>query len=203
MADLSEEKLTLSADLDFASIKAVTLYQEWQLLKEFEKTDKALHEKYAGKKAEKTEINVKVQECFAKLNMKRSQIEQIIQKEADIFEEVKNAIGENNKNEAYLLKVFKKKIKRTKKKVNEDGEIVDDSEDEESDSESDSYDEDQEDQDKEINLPDVCPVDCEESLWQSILSFREQRLDAEDEIAEIQKFTDVRFLLLTVLLLTA
>ncbi len=135
-------------------------------------------------------MRIQVQECFSKLNLKRSQIEQIIQKESDIFEEVKNAIGENNKNEAYLLKVFKKKIKRAKKKVNEDGELVDESSEEDL-SDDDSYEEDQDDQDKEQNFADIRPVDCEEELWNNILQFREQRLDAEDEIAEIQKFTDV------------
>jgi len=37
-----------------------------------------------------------------------------VQKEQDLLEELKTLIGENNKHEILLVKVYKKKIKRTK-----------------------------------------------------------------------------------------
>ena len=106
-----------------------------------------------------------------------------MQMDADILEEFKLALGENNKHEPYLTKVFKQKIKRSKKKVN-----ADDSS--ESESDLSMSDEDEEVKKEEIT-PEVCPSDCPADLWSAVLQFRENRLDIEDELADIQKFVDV------------
>jgi predicted RNase H-like nuclease (RuvC/YqgF family) len=90
------------------------LYREWVLLKEFEHTDNALAEKLDSKKAEKYDIEAKLSEYRDKLAAKKVEIDHIIQQEKQIIEEYRNAIGDNNKHEEYLTKVFKRKVKRAK-----------------------------------------------------------------------------------------
>ncbi len=106
----------LSGDLKFADIKLELLFREWMLLKEFEQTDNKLAEKSNSKKAEKQDIESKIDEYREKLSTKKAEIERVIQREREIHEEYRKIAGENNKNEEYLSKVFKRKIKRSKVK---------------------------------------------------------------------------------------
>jgi hypothetical protein len=48
------------------------------------------------------------------LDDKKNEIDKIIAEERAIHENFRQTIGENNKNEEYLTKVFKRKIKRSK-----------------------------------------------------------------------------------------
>jgi hypothetical protein len=83
-------------------------------LKEFEQTDIALAEKLEIKKNEKKDIELKISGYKEKLDAKRVEIDEVIAKERIILEEYRQAIGENNKHDEYLTKVFKRKIKRAK-----------------------------------------------------------------------------------------
>ncbi|KAI8853753.1 hypothetical protein BC829DRAFT_276544 [Chytridium lagenaria] len=111
---LSKERVALESDIKFADIKLLLLYREWMLLKEFEKYDNALADKLVMKRNEKADIDAKIKECQEKLISKKLEIEDVITKEKSIQEEFHKTLGENNKHEEYLTKVFKKKIKRTK-----------------------------------------------------------------------------------------
>ena len=53
-------------------------------------------------------------DCQDKANVKKSEIEVVITRGKDIHDDFQRSIGTGNKNEAYLTKVFKKKIKRSK-----------------------------------------------------------------------------------------
>jgi WD40 repeat protein len=103
-------------DLKAADVKLLLLLQEWILLKEFEKFDNALSEKLDAKRAEKLDIDSKIDECQDKLGVKKEEIEGVIQKEKQIHAEFTLLLGENNKNEEYITKIYKRKIKRTKVK---------------------------------------------------------------------------------------
>lgn len=83
-------------------------------MKEFEHTDNALAEKLESKKAEKYDIEAKLSEYRDKLAVKKVEIDRIIEEEKIILDEYRHAIGDNNKHEEYLTKVFKRKIKRAK-----------------------------------------------------------------------------------------
>lgn len=111
---LRQDRAVLEADLKAADIKLLLLYQEWVLLKEFEKFDIALSEKLDSKKGEKLEIDGKINECRDRLASKKEEIELVIQKEKQIQSEFQHLLGENNKNEEYITKVYKRKIKRAK-----------------------------------------------------------------------------------------
>ena len=195
---LRNNKLSLESDVKFADIKLLLLYQEWVLLKEFEKYDNALAEKLLSKKNEKLEIESKIDDCQEKLSIKKSEIEQIIRREKEIQDEFQRAIGENNKNDEYLTKVFKRKIKRSKKKVKdvsakvegEEGEDENEEDEEDSDDDMDaSFGSDSETEESEFE--EKCPSDFDQVLWNHVLELREQRLDQDDLLIELQKAVEV------------
>ena len=111
---LTKERILLEGDLKFADIKLVLLYKEWALLKEFEKFDNMLAQKLFEKSKEKMEIDEKIKECQEKLGAQRREVEEVIAREKDLSDEFWKCLGENNKHEEYLTKVFKRKIKRSK-----------------------------------------------------------------------------------------
>ncbi|KAJ3275132.1 Cilia- and flagella-associated protein 44 [Terramyces sp. JEL0728] len=181
IALLAKERLMLASDLKFADIKIQLLYKEWMLLKEFEQTDNLLADKLNAKQAEKNEIDAKIAEYREKLNAKKAEIEAVIQKEREIHDEYKKMIGENNKNEEFLTKVFKRKKKA--KEGNQDDKDLEE-EDEESESDASSYNsEDMQDEEFE----EVCPQECDPGLWTKVLEIREHRLDQEEILSEVQK----------------
>ncbi|KAJ3035172.1 Cilia- and flagella-associated protein 44, partial [Rhizophlyctis rosea] len=198
---LEKERIILEGDLKFADMKLLLLYQEWVLLKEFEKHDNALADKLINKRNEKDEIDVRIKECQEKLNGKKAEIELVIKREKEIQEEFHRALGENNKYEELLTKIFKKKIKRSKKKSkpegtrkNEDGEDVPLEEDEEEEEDEDEDDDDMSDIDDESDVgdneaegPDECPSDCDVGIFNRVLELRDKKLDQEDVLGEIQK----------------
>ncbi|KAJ3210900.1 Cilia- and flagella-associated protein 44 [Dinochytrium kinnereticum] len=196
--NLSKERVALESDIKFADIKLLLLYREWMLLKEFEKHDNLLAEKLIMKRNEKSDIDSKIKECQEKLIAKKLEIEEVIQKEKSIQDDFHRTLGENNKHEEYLTKVFKKKIKRTKKKAKLDGtqEEGDSNEDEEISEEEDDDDYDDDDgsdgsnsvsNESDADGGEECPADCDPSIFSRVQELREKKLDQEDVLAEIQK----------------
>ncbi|KAG5463309.1 MAG: hypothetical protein BJ554DRAFT_334, partial [Olpidium bornovanus] len=179
-------------------MKLTLLCKEWALLKEFAKYDNVLAEKLATKRAEKDEIDNKINECQEKLTAKKSEVEQVIQREREIQDEFKAAIGEDNKYEELLTKIYRRKIKRAKKKTKnekstegKDGggggggqEEEEEDEDDESDFDSDLSDDEESEQE---GFDETCPADADPATWKRVLEMRERRLDQEDVLGEIQK----------------
>ena len=60
-------------------------------------------------------------ECQQKLDSKRKDIERLQEKEKALYATFQASLGENNKFAEFLNKVFKKKIKRAKKKAQTEG----------------------------------------------------------------------------------
>jgi hypothetical protein len=111
---LRNERGLLEGDLKAVDLKLLLLYEEWVLLKEFEKFDRSLTDKLEGKRAEATDIELKILDCREKLETKKAEVEGVLQVEKEIHQEFLRSVGENNKNEEYITKVFKRKIKRSK-----------------------------------------------------------------------------------------
>ncbi|KAJ3125750.1 Cilia- and flagella-associated protein 44 [Physocladia obscura] len=189
---LMHERIALEADVKLVDMKLLLLYREWVHLKEFEKHDNYLAEKLHTKQSEKTEIAVKIKECQEKLNGKKAEVEAIIGSEKELQEDfVKTASAHNSKYEDFLTKVFKKKIKRTKKKVKteEDGvEEEEEEEEEEEDDDDEDFDDDESGgENNEDESLDSCPPDLDPTVFNRILELRERKLDLEDALVEIQK----------------
>lgn len=60
---------------------------------------------------------LQLSECQTKLELKKKDIEKLLEREKALQETFKQSLGENNKFADYLAKVFKKKIKRKKKEM--------------------------------------------------------------------------------------
>jgi len=191
--ELRREKFKLEADLKTTDMRMLVLYQELVLLKEFEKKDNMLAKKLEAKRIEKADIVAKIGECQERLAVKKTEIEGLLERDKAIVSEFNGIVGEQNKQYDALLKVFKKKIKRIKKKTRaaangqRGGDNGGSSESEEE--EEDDQDLDEMSDDGEINPEDedTCPPGCDQHVYDQVCELRERRLDHEDLLSDFQK----------------
>ncbi|KAI9145545.1 hypothetical protein BKA69DRAFT_442216 [Paraphysoderma sedebokerense] len=194
--DLSRERLWLGGDIKFAEMRFHVLYEEWVLLKEFEKHDNALKEKLLVRRSERADLEVKIRDIQTKLMGKKKDVEDIIKKGKEVEIELRIMLGENNKYEDILTKIFRKRIKRPKRRnksnsndasatAQESQDIEEINEDFESDTESD-YSSASSDGETEKEICDGCPPGCDEKIYQRVIELRDLRLDHEFDLSEIQ-----------------
>ena len=163
MYDLRREKIKLDADLKTAEMRMLTFLNELDMLKEFEKKDKALSTKLEKATIEKGNIATEISECKMKLESKRKEIGVWQEKDKVIEAEFANLVPESNALWPQLFKIFKRKIKRTKKSGagGDGGSGDEDSEFESSEEESSDEDGDSDDEDED----DSCPAGCDQALY--------------------------------------
>ncbi|XP_050928726.1 cilia- and flagella-associated protein 44 [Lates calcarifer] len=187
---LRHQKLRLDWQLKLADLHQLTLYQELLLLKEFERREDSLQEKLNGRIKEENSITSKLEECSEQLELKQRDIAKLQEREKALITAFQASLGENNKCEEFLTKVFKKKIKRVKKKEQTGDEEEEADSDEDSD-EDDDWDDDDFDSGSEEGgaaLDDsVCPPGCDPELFENTLQLRERRLDLEELLVEEKK----------------
>merc|ERR1711972_566954 len=107
---------------------------------------------------EKTKIMHQIKECQDQLGEKKLEIEQWHNEEQGLQAEFTELVGENSPFLSALLKIYKKKVKRTKrKKAGEEEEYDDDVE-------------------EDVGPPQGCDV----QIYESVIDLRERRLDMED-----------------------
>ena len=123
-----------------------------------------------------------------KLESKKQDIEKLQDQEKALYTAFSASLGENNKFEMFLTKVFKKRIKRAKKKAQTEEGSDEESEDEDSDDDLSSSDE--EDSDSDELDDSVCPPGCDPALFDQVCQMRERRLDLEEELAEEKKTSE-------------
>merc|ERR1719247_3507266 len=185
---LSREKSKLESDLKNAEIKLLVLYEELLMLNELEEKDESLLAKSNKCRLEKTSIMHQIKECQEQLSEKKVDIEQWQTEEANLQAEFTDLVGENSPYLGALLRIYKKKVKRSKRKRaagDEDDDDLDEDEDEEEDDEDVDSDEDDDEMEE-----DACPGGCDMSIYESVLELREKRLEMEDALQEIQKAVD-------------
>lgn len=185
---LRHDKTHLEVAVKCADLRQVTLFEEFMLLKEFEKRENSFANKVNTKLSEKEEMQEKVEDCQLKLDSKKQDIEKLQEQEKALYNTFSAALGENNKFESFLTRVFKKKIKRAKKKTQAQEGSDEESEDEDSDEDLSSSDE--EDSDAEELDDSVCPPGCDQALFDQVCQLRERRLVLEEELAEEKKTSE-------------
>ncbi|KAL7754355.1 hypothetical protein RI367_000336 [Sorochytrium milnesiophthora] len=194
------ERVMVAGDIKFAEMKLIILYEEWLLLKEFEKYDNALAEKLNVKRSEKADIDVKIQDIQLRLSEKKTEIEEVISRLAAVQAKFSALIGDNNKFEEILSKQFKRKVKRSKKRDKRNANAgdsddanaaIEEEEEEESDDDSDYNSASGDSDNDDTELTDDCPAGCSEELHAEVLKLREKRLDEEDVVSDIQKAAEV------------
>uniref|UniRef100_H2ZFC6 Uncharacterized protein n=1 Tax=Ciona savignyi TaxID=51511 RepID=H2ZFC6_CIOSA len=114
---LRHHKTNLDVDLKMADLRQVTLLEELLLLKEYEKRETTLSGRVMSKRAELAEINGKASEMQARLEVKKRDIDRLSDREKALNASFVTSLGDGNKFSDFLTKVFKKKIKRAKKKA--------------------------------------------------------------------------------------
>jgi hypothetical protein len=117
LGKLRREKLSLEADLKQAEIKRLVMYQELQFLKDFEKRENALMEKLSGKLGEKKEVVEKIRQCQESLDQKKSEIDKLIEHKKAVAIEFDELVDDGHNFREPLLKIFMRKIKRSKNKT--------------------------------------------------------------------------------------
>eukprot|EP00899_Mesostigma_viride_P010867 jgi/Mesvir1/19782/Mv13079-RA.2 len=184
LEELRREKFRLEADLKMAELKMLVFYRELALLKEFEKSDVSLKQRSTSKAAEKAEMLAKIADCQEKLAQKKDDVDKLLERKKSIQAQFDAAVEETHPCREALLKIFNRRIKRSKKPVDgEEDDYDSDAEEEEEDGESDD---DYSDVEEE-----VCPPGCEQALYDKVCDLREKKLDQEDAIKEFQAQMDV------------
>ncbi|KAL4624725.1 cilia- and flagella-associated protein 44 [Arapaima gigas] len=189
---LRHDKLEMDIHMKLADLQHITLFQELLLLKEFEKRENSLQERLNSRMEEDHLVKSKLEECKLQLEMKRRDISKLQDQEKAIMATFLASLGENNKFADFLTKVFKKKIKRGKKKEKAGDEEEQEDSDEESEEESD-WDEDEDGEGSESSYPlddSVCPPNCDPELFEITLQLRERRLDLEELLADEKKVAE-------------
>ncbi|KAG1684251.1 hypothetical protein DVH05_015278 [Phytophthora capsici] len=206
VAHLRREKLTLEVGFKQAELRLFTLFSELSLLESFESKENLLSSKLEKSKGEKAQIVAELRDVHELLASKKRELEEWTRQERAVQAEFLTLVNGGTSSTVTphpsfpaLQKLFKRKIKRVKKKPNagkEDGKDGnqpdsardgDDQEedDEEEEEEDEDYDEDDSDDDEEEE--DTCPSGCEVTLYEKVLALREKRADVDDAMGELNK----------------
>lgn len=116
-AALKGEKLGLEADVKAGEMRLLVMLQELQLLREFDKRESVLLQKRQAKLDDKQEIVDKITECTDKLEQKRGELEGLITRRAAVIAELDAILPETDPYREPLVRIFHRRIKRSKKKA--------------------------------------------------------------------------------------
>lgn len=93
----------------------MTIYEEFMLLREFEKTENELEMKLTTKKEEHLDMQTKLAEAQLKIDNKRKDLEKLDENYKQLSHTFEHLIHEETKYNDFLKRVYKRKIKRKKK----------------------------------------------------------------------------------------
>ncbi|KAH8872741.1 Cilia- and flagella-associated protein [Schistosoma japonicum] len=164
---LRHKRYELDVLLKRTELQQYTLYDEYRLLKEFEKSEH-------------------VNELTLKIEQKKKDLERLSQREHQIHEEFKTNLNDSHKFIEFLTKVFKKRIKR----FEEESEESSASSSDDDSSYDEAYDESGTDDAIIMDL-DTCPPGCPIEDYERTCSIREKRLDVEEEMTEEKRTLDI------------
>ncbi|XP_053710641.1 cilia- and flagella-associated protein 44 [Synchiropus splendidus] len=211
---LRQQKLLLDWELKLADMHQLTLYQELLVLQEVNQREELLQERLLARLEEQNGVTSKLEERNKQLDARRRDVAKLQGRDKSLAAAFRASLGEDNKFEEFLTKVFQKKVKRAKPKEHAEGERTEISshlrrssvkdasagEDNTCDQsgEEDDWDEDDEDEDYFSNTEErgsslddsVCPSGCDPQLFDSTLKLRNHRLDLEEQLAEEKKNVD-------------
>ncbi|OQS05147.1 phytophthora infestans avirulence-associated protein 3.4F-A [Thraustotheca clavata] len=181
---LRREKMKLDIALKKAEIKLMTRLGELVLLEQFESKENLLVSKLEKCKADKAQVVQELTECYDQLILKRKELEDWQTNEGAIQTDFINLVGQLHPSFALIQKIFKKRLKRIKKRNTDD---MDEEEEEESEEE---YNSDDDDDDNDSNEEEICPSGCDMALYEKVLALREKKADIDDAMSEITKSID-------------
>lgn len=213
VAHLRREKMKLEVIFKKCELRLFTLLSELVLLEQFESKENLLSSKLEKNKGEKAQIVAEISEIQENLSTKKKEFEEWSRQEKAVQSEFLSTVNGSSgsstphPNLTALQKIFKKKIKRAKKKGAPNGgkdvkdgsgdgdgndpsreneaAAEDDDEDDEDEDDDDDYDENDDDDDDDED--DVCPTGCDLQLYEKVLTVREKRADIDDAMTDLTK----------------
>eukprot|EP01029_Cantina_marsupialis_P010013 TRINITY_DN2297_c1_g1_i1.p1 TRINITY_DN2297_c1_g1~~TRINITY_DN2297_c1_g1_i1.p1 ORF type:complete len:1707 (+),score=573.01 TRINITY_DN2297_c1_g1_i1:171-5291(+) len=185
LQDLEYERLQIENFLKSAEMKKLSLEKELELLLGFEKKDNMLATKLNKCSRDQQQAQKAMEQYKASLTTEQANLKTLEVEESDILETFDGFVSTDSPFKDALWKIFKRKIKRNK---NTNGDEDSDEESDESDFDDSDWESDDEDEEGE-----VCPIGCQETLYDQILELREKRLDVEEKrTAQEKKIDDLR-----------
>ncbi|KAI6658873.1 Cilia- and flagella-associated protein 44-like [Oopsacas minuta] len=183
---LSNYKIILDSQIKLSDLRHVLLFEEYLLLKDFEKREQNFISKLKGKQKDRQDMQTKLNTLKEQTETKQISIHHGLENLKELEEEFQREIA-NNKFADFLLRVFKKKIKRVKQvEKKEEGESSDEESD--SDLESDISSDEGSEAYKEKAFDDTtCPQGCQVALFDKACELRESRMDLEEQLSEDKK----------------
>ena len=112
---LRHEKARIAVFMKNADLRHVTIFEEFMLLREFEKTENELENKLDKKKEDHLDVMSKIAEIQLKIDMKRKDIEKLEGDQKHLLHTYSHMTHDETKYADFLSKVYKRKIKRKKK----------------------------------------------------------------------------------------
>ncbi|XP_018652485.1 putative protein C10orf118 (CTCL tumor antigen HD-CL-01/L14-2) [Schistosoma mansoni] len=194
---LRHKRFQLGVLLKRSELYQYTLYNEYCLLKEFEKSEYVLMEKMKNRLEEKQDITNKVNELTLKLEQKKKDLERLSQREHQIHEEFKTSLDDSHKFIEFLTKippdlffhVFN--FFQTFQGSEDESEESTSSSSSSDDSSYEEMDDESENEDVIIMDLDTCPPGCPMEDFERTCLIREKRLDVEEEMTEEKKTLDI------------
>jgi WD40 repeat protein len=221
VAHLRREKMRLDVVLKQCELTLFTLRSELVLLEQLESRENLLSAKLEKSKSDKAAVVAELHDIQESIASKKKEVDEWTKQEKAIQAEFLTLVNGGGGGSvappqatvAGLQKIFKRKLKRTKKKptggsgskdggvgdgdgsgAGHDGqgkggreEEEDEDEEDEDEDDSDVGDDDDDDDDDE---DDVCPLGCELPLYEKVLALRERRADADDALGELTRAMD-------------
>ena len=187
---LSNYKTILDTQIKLSDLKHILLFEEYLLLKDFEKREQSFISKLKEKQKERLEMQERLNRLKEQIEAKHSLVHQTQENMRELEDEFQKEIA-NNKFAEFLLRVFKKKIKRVKQ-VEKKAEGESSGEESDSDLESDISSEEGSEVNKEKAFDDsTCPAGCQTHLFERACEMRESRMDLEEQLNEDKKSLDL------------
>ena len=187
---LSNYKTIIDTQIKLSDLKHILLFEEYLLLKDFEKREQSFISKLKEKQKDRLDMQDKLNKLKEQIETKQNLVHQTQDSMRELEEDFQREIA-NNKFAEFLLRVFKKKIKRVKQiEKKEEGQSSD--EESNSDLESDISSEEESEDIKEKAIDDsTCPQGCQVHLFQRACELRESRMDLEELLNEDKKSLDL------------
>ena len=179
--DLRFERHVLVANIKQAELKLIILFQEYLQLLTFETRDNSLQQKQLKCMREKAEIIAGTLDLQAKMELKLDEMKSWASKGEQVLEAFNTLVPASHPFVEPLTKIFRKKIKRSKNNANA-GDGDEDFEEEEEEDDDDDLD------DEEVE--DICPVGCDNIIYEKVLDSREKRLDIDEVMTDVVKIVD-------------
>ncbi|XP_070199865.1 cilia- and flagella-associated protein 44-like isoform X3 [Littorina saxatilis] len=184
---LRHEKFLLDVVVEFCRLKVITLQEEQLLLRDCEHVEEEIHGRIEGCLEQRVDIDKSVKSLQGQLVKQGRELEELAKKEKVLYQKLEAIMGEAHNFHDYLVKVYKKKVKRKVART-----LTNDDE-ESSESESDSSDESEVEEDDEDAVHhdlNMCPVGCDQNNYNDVVALREHRLDLDEVVTEVKRLRD-------------